>query len=254
MHRSQQVVDFFLVDEQFAVSRYPELVAPLDSHTREKLVDVGVDDRGQEHEIAGAAGDTLRQPHQAWQRTGSLYDCEFYGTPEGVGRLDGNDEVEALVQDAREGMRGIQGQRTEDGHQFAAEVTLDPGFLFRRPHLPAQEADALVGQLGYQLFIEYAVLVEHQLVGAGADGCLVASDGNLQRYAAVELSGPVVDTNGAGDNLAVGFLVARYLDRVPLAQAVWRAQVAARWICSQRGDEKHPPTRERLAQLARSAD
>ena len=93
------------------------------------------------------------------------------------------------------------------------------------------------------------------VVGAGADGCLVALDDEIERYPAVELPGyPVVDTNGAGDNLAVGFLVAHYLDRVPLAQAVWRAQVAARWICSQHGDEKHPLTRERLVQLARSAD
>ena len=92
------------------------------------------------------------------------------------------------------------------------------------------------------------------VVGAGAGGCLVGHAGELERFPAVELRGyPVVDTNGAGDNLAVGFLVARYLDGEPVAQAALRAQLGARWICSQPGDEKHPVTRQRLAQLLRSA-
>ena len=92
------------------------------------------------------------------------------------------------------------------------------------------------------------------VVGAGAEGCLVAYGGGLQRFAAVELPGyPVVDTNGAGDNLAVGFLVARYLDGEPVARAAWRAQLGARWICSQRGDAKQSVTRERLAQHSRQA-
>ena len=90
------------------------------------------------------------------------------------------------------------------------------------------------------------------VVGDGQAGCLVAVDGALERYPALDLLGhPVVDTNGAGDNLAVGFLVARYVDAASVDEAAWRAQLSARWICSQRGDAKRPLTRERLTLLAR---
>lgn len=87
------------------------------------------------------------------------------------------------------------------------------------------------------------------VVGDGPRGCLVAVDGRVDRYPAVTLPERVVDTNGAGDNLAVGVLVAHLLDGLPLARSVQRAQLGARWICSQRGDAKSPLTRERLAAL-----
>ncbi len=92
------------------------------------------------------------------------------------------------------------------------------------------------------------------VVGAGVDGCLVAKDRNVERYASVDLpEAPIVDTNGAGDNLAVGFLAAHVLEGLPIEQAASLAQLGARWICSQPGDRKQPATRELLARLARSA-
>jgi acarbose 7IV-phosphotransferase len=92
------------------------------------------------------------------------------------------------------------------------------------------------------------------VVGAGADGCLVALDGGVDHFAAIDLpTAPIVDTNGAGDTLAVGFLVAHLLDGVPIEQAVRRAQLGARWICAQAGDQKRPLTLEQLDSLARQA-
>ena len=89
------------------------------------------------------------------------------------------------------------------------------------------------------------------IVGAGAEGCLVAHDGAVERFAALSLPDyPVIDTNGAGDNLAVGFLAAFVLDELPLSQAVRQAQLGARWICSQPGDHRQPVTRKLLATLA----
>ncbi|GGT09641.1 MULTISPECIES: adenosine kinase [Streptomyces] len=44
---------------------------------------------------------------------------------------------------------------------------------------------------------------------AGADGALLLADGELIRIPAVEPPGPVVDTNGAGDAFAAGFLFGR---------------------------------------------
>ncbi|MEX1295130.1 MAG: carbohydrate kinase family protein, partial [Candidatus Limnocylindrales bacterium] len=86
------------------------------------------------------------------------------------------------------------------------------------------------------------------VVGAGADGCLVALGDSVERYEAVDLAdAPVVDTNGAGDNLAIGFLRAYILGGLPPAVAVRQAQLGARWICAQRGDRKQPVTPGLLA-------
>lgn len=87
------------------------------------------------------------------------------------------------------------------------------------------------------------------VVGAGAAGCLVVGDGQIRRFEALDLPEPVVDTNGAGDNLAIGFLVAHIIDGLPLERVVRRAQLGARWICTQRGDGKAPLARAELDRL-----
>ena len=91
------------------------------------------------------------------------------------------------------------------------------------------------------------------VVGAGAEGCLVACDGRVDHHASADLDGhPVVDTNGAGDNLAVGFLIAHHLEGEALPRAIERAQLGARWMCGQRGDEKAPLRRAQLMTLMAS--
>ena len=90
------------------------------------------------------------------------------------------------------------------------------------------------------------------VVGAGPAGCLLARGGDVQHYPGVVLEEPVVDTNGAGDTLAVTFLVAHLLDGLPVERAIGRAQLAARAICSQRGDAKVPLDRSRLDALETS--
>jgi acarbose 7IV-phosphotransferase len=87
------------------------------------------------------------------------------------------------------------------------------------------------------------------VVGAGAAGCLVVHGDDVQRYPAVVLEAPVVDTNGAGDTMAVTFLVAHLLDGLSVERAIGRAQLAARVICSQRGDVKAPLSRAQLDAL-----
>jgi acarbose 7IV-phosphotransferase len=81
------------------------------------------------------------------------------------------------------------------------------------------------------------------VIGLGADGCLVVRrDGPAERFAPTELppdpvSGvvpPVVDTNGAGDSLAVGVASALVIDRLALPAAVRRGLLCARWCCTRR--------------------
>jgi sugar/nucleoside kinase (ribokinase family) len=72
------------------------------------------------------------------------------------------------------------------------------------------------------------------VAGMGAEGCAVGTRDGIQVYPAVELDQPVVDTNGAGDALAVGFLSSHVLDDYSLADSVLRGQIAARHTCSQK--------------------
>ncbi len=72
--------------------------------------------------------------------------------------------------------------------------------------------------------------------GMGARGCAVGIGRRVRRFPAVELPTPVVDTNGAGDSLAVGFLSSRILEGRSLEDAVLRGQIAARHACTLRCD------------------
>lgn len=70
------------------------------------------------------------------------------------------------------------------------------------------------------------------VAGLGADGCLVATSEGTTRYPPIALDLPIVDTNGAGDALAVGFTTAYVLDGYGVADAALRGQIAARWTCA----------------------
>lgn len=84
------------------------------------------------------------------------------------------------------------------------------------------------------------------VAGMGARGCAVGREGTITRYPPVRLDRPVVDTNGAGDGLAVGFLSSYILDGVPLEEAILRGQIAARYSSSIRGKSDALITQEQL--------
>ncbi|MBP1625654.1 MAG: PfkB domain protein [Holophagaceae bacterium] len=72
------------------------------------------------------------------------------------------------------------------------------------------------------------------LCGMGRRGCAVATREGYRQFPAVELPMPVVDTNGAGDCLAAGFLTSFVLEGRPLEESVKRAQIGARHACTLR--------------------
>ena len=84
------------------------------------------------------------------------------------------------------------------------------------------------------------------VVGRGAQGCALGSRDGVAFFPAVDLDRPVVDTNGAGDGLAVGFLTSYVLDGFPLADAVLRGQIVACYTCSVRGSSSGLITRPQL--------
>ena len=73
------------------------------------------------------------------------------------------------------------------------------------------------------------------VVGLGARGCALGAGGAMRFFPPVDLPAPVVDTNGAGDSLAVGFLTSYVLDGYTLEDAIQRGQIAARQACTLRG-------------------
>jgi sugar/nucleoside kinase (ribokinase family) len=70
--------------------------------------------------------------------------------------------------------------------------------------------------------------------GMGERGCAVSEGLNreIRFFPVVDMDLPVIDTNGAGDSLAVGFLVSRFLDNYGVEDAITRAQIVARYTCS----------------------
>jgi acarbose 7IV-phosphotransferase len=87
--------------------------------------------------------------------------------------------------------------------------------------------------------------------GLGAQGCAVASQAGLRFFGPVSLPAPVIDTNGAGDALAVGFLSSYVLDGFSLEDSIRRGQIAARHTCTIRASSAGLMTAEKLEVLFR---
>ena len=85
------------------------------------------------------------------------------------------------------------------------------------------------------------------VVGMGAKGCLLGSQATgIIRFPAIEMNLPVVDTNGAGDSLAVGFLTGRVLEGLSLEESIRRGQIAARYCCAQKASTDSLINRETM--------
>ncbi len=76
------------------------------------------------------------------------------------------------------------------------------------------------------------------IAGLGSKGCAVCRSGKISYYSAVSLPEPVIDTNGAGDSLAVGFLSSFVLDGYSLDDSILRGQIAARYACASIGSHE----------------
>ncbi|MBN1220629.1 MAG: carbohydrate kinase family protein [Anaerolineae bacterium] len=84
------------------------------------------------------------------------------------------------------------------------------------------------------------------IVGRGAQGCALGTQAGVEFFPPVELDAPVIDTNGAGDGLAVGFLSSFVLDKYSLRASILRGQIAARYTCAQKASSSSLITPEKL--------
>lgn len=88
------------------------------------------------------------------------------------------------------------------------------------------------------------------IAGMGAKGCALGTQEGIRYFPPEPSEQPIVDTNGAGDALAVGFLTSHVLEGRSLPDSIRRGQLAARHCCALRATSDGLISRERLEQLA----
>jgi len=91
------------------------------------------------------------------------------------------------------------------------------------------------------------------IAGMGAQGCALGTRDGLRFFPPVEMETPVVDTNGAGDGLAVGFLSSHVLERRSLEDSIRRGQLAARYTCGLKASSSNLITRAQLGAYERAS-
>ncbi|MBP7689696.1 MAG: carbohydrate kinase family protein [Thermoflexales bacterium] len=84
------------------------------------------------------------------------------------------------------------------------------------------------------------------VAGMGAQGCALGTQDGVRYFAPVHMDAPVIDTNGAGDALAVGFLSSYLLDGYSLDDSIRRGQIAARYTCTQKASSSNLIKRDTL--------
>ena len=90
------------------------------------------------------------------------------------------------------------------------------------------------------------------IAGMGADGCAICTRTGVEFYLPAEMDLPVIDTNGAGDGLAVGFLSSFVLDKYELRDSIQRGQITARYTCAQKASSSNLITKEKLDRYFRA--
>ena len=84
------------------------------------------------------------------------------------------------------------------------------------------------------------------VAGMGAQGCALGTQDGVRYFAPIHMDAPVIDTNGAGDALAVGFLSSYVLDGYSLEDSIRRGQIAARYTCTQKASSSNLIKRDTL--------
>ena len=164
------------------------------------------------------------------------------------------------------GSRSVALHLLEEAHRRGMAVSLDPSPLFAENYPPESdwlegvdyvfpnlhEATAITGRSspGEAARALLGLGAKTVVVTMGADGCLVLDDSGAVRIPAITAF-PVVDTTGAGDGFAAGFLAVTMAGGAPVLAGRLGNLVAA-LIISERGGRTASPSLDEMEDLARS--
>ena len=154
----EEIFGLLLVDVEVAVAGDAEGEGAVDTVAGEELVGAELDDFAEEDEpfrAAGRGGDL----HHAREDPGHGQDGEEPLVLRRGGVVDRDDDVERLVAQLGEGMRGIDGQRGEDRIHLGAEVAAHPGELGAGELGPGLEDEVLALEGGQEMVAPAAVLL-----------------------------------------------------------------------------------------------
>ena len=87
--------------------------------------------------------------------------------------------------------------------------------------------------------------------GMGNNGCALGTEEGIEFFQPFTMDKTIVDTNGAGDGLAVGFLTGHCLENLDLVHSIQRGQIVARYTCSLKANTSNLMNRDELDNLTR---
>ncbi len=130
LDRAEEVLRFFLIDIEVAVSGHAKGVHVVEQQAREKVADEMFNQRREVDVVPRlVAGFAARHLDQARDHPRHLHDREERRAP--FLRAGADEQVVALVEQLRERMARVDRQRREHRKDFLLEVTPRPGGAFR---------------------------------------------------------------------------------------------------------------------------
>ncbi len=166
---AEQVVGFFFVDVEIAVPGHAKGVRAIENQAGKKIGDVMFDEGG-EIDVVPRLVLAFAARHQDQPRQDARH------LDDGVEHLAAalasraHQQIVALVQELREGMARIDGERSEHRENFLAEIALRPGGAFRVEIGDVVHANAVLGQRRRDVLFPKRVFGCDQLPRGALDG------------------------------------------------------------------------------------
>ncbi|MDQ0775695.1 hypothetical protein QF026_004161 [Streptomyces aurantiacus] len=169
----EKVLGVVLLDLQILVAGDTERVVLQDLHAGEELLQVGRDDV-LDGDVAVRGG-----LQEAGEQRRDLDACEVAVAGDRVPHDDR--EVQGQARDVREGVRRVDREGGQDREDLVAEEREEAGLLLLGQLAPADEVEALLGELGRHVLLVAGGVPGHELPRAGPD--------HLQHLAGLEARG-----------------------------------------------------------------